>query len=74
MPRCHSRNWMFFPRAACRKRRERWVYAAGRRPEIPLEPKKPLACGEAVRMVPGADVGRKEAARREEVIVGWGLK
>lgn len=39
-------------------------------PEIPFEPKKPLACGEAVRIVPGEDCGGEEAARREEVTVG----
>ena len=37
---------------------------------MPLEPKKPLAYGEAVKMEPGADLGRDDAARSEEVIMG----
>ena len=37
---------------------------------MPLEPKKPLAYGEAVRMEPGAHLGRDDAARSEEVMVG----
>lgn len=53
---------------------ERWVYAAGNMPETPFEPRKPLARGEAVRMVPGADIGRLEAARSADVTTGWGLK
>ncbi len=53
---------------------ERWVYAAGSIPDMPLEPRKPLAKGDAVRMVPGAEFSRLEAARRDEVMMGCGLK
>lgn len=50
------------------------MYAAGRRPETPLEPKNPFAYGEAVSMEPGAVIGREEAASSEDVMSGWGLK
>lgn len=50
------------------------MYAAGSMPEIPLEPKKPLAQGEAVRIVPGAEYSGPDTASREAVTIGCGLK
>ena len=41
---------------------------------MPLEPKKPLAYGDAVRMMPGAEAGRADTESKEEVMIGWGLK
>lgn len=46
------------------------MYAAGRRPETPFEPKKPLACGEAVMTTLFLEV----VERRSEVREGSGLK
>ena len=63
----------FARRTRWRKRRDRWLYAGGRRPEIPGDLKKPFAEGEAVRTVPRA-LEFEEAARREDVIRWWGLK
>lgn len=68
----------FARRTRWRNRSDRWLYAGGRRPEIPGELKKPLAEGEAVRIVPRAPLlvpmEFEEAARREDVMRGCGLK
>ena len=41
---------------------------------MPFEPRKPFAEGEAVTIVPGAEVGGEEAERREVLMAGCGLK
>ena len=41
---------------------------------MPFEPKNPFAWGEAVRIVPGAERGGEERARRVDVTRGCGLK